>query len=83
MTEALKNYFIMIILFGFIYLISLLYLCVYYGEHYITPSIWSMGSIFLPIVNTIVFICLLIKNRKDIKMKNFFSIKNFFNELKK
>lgn len=72
----------MIFILSLIYLISLFYLCTYYGEHNVTLSVWSIGSLFLPIVNTIVFICLLIKNRKDIKMKSFFSIKKFFNELK-
>lgn len=79
-TEALLKLFIMIILCilcVFIYLASIFYLGFYYGEHNVTPSIWSVSCLFLPIINTIICVFLLNKT-KDPNT----SLKGFINELK-
>lgn len=68
---------ILCILGAFIYLASIFYLGFYYGEHDITPSIWSVSSLFIPIINTIICLSLLNKD-KDPNT----SLKGFINELK-
>lgn len=53
----------------------------YYGEHDITPNIWSITILFIPIINTGLLSYFLLKNKRK-EVSKFFSIKEFFNDLK-
>lgn len=64
-----------------IYIVSIFLLAVYYEEHNITPNIWSITSIFIPIINTSLICYFLFKNKRK-EVNEFFSIKKFFNDLK-
>lgn len=68
---------ILFILCLFIYLASIFYLGFYYGEHDVTPSIWSVSSLFIPIINTVICVSLLNKTKSPNT-----SLKGFINELK-
>lgn len=72
---------IFIILLISIYIVSIFLLAGYYGEHDITPSIWSITSLFIPIINTGLISYFLFKNKRK-EVTKFFSIKEFFNDLK-
>lgn len=72
---------ILIVLLFSIYIVSIFLLAGYYGNHSVSPNIWSILSVFIPIINTIFIICLLSKNNKR-ELTRFFSFKNFINELK-
>lgn len=65
-----------------IYILSTFGLIAYYGEHNVVPNIWSVTSVFLPIVNTIVALYIMVINRKDMKMKRFFSLREYLDDLK-
>ena len=72
---------ILIILLIGIYIVSIFLLAEYYGEHDIIPNIWSIVSLFIPIINTGLIGYFLFKNRRK-EVSKFFSIKEFFNDLK-
>lgn len=72
---------ILIVLLISIYIVSVLLLAGYYGEHNISPNVWSITSIFIPIINTGLISYFLFKNKRK-EVSKFFSIKEFFNELK-
>lgn len=72
---------ILILLF-FIYIISIFLLAGYYGEHNITPNIWSIASLFIPIINTGLISYFFLKDKDKERIKKFFSLKTFLNELK-
>jgi len=73
---------ILIVLLISVYIVSTFLLAGYYGQHGISPTIWSIISIFIPIINTALIIYLLFKNKRE-EVSKFFSIKDFFNDLKK
>ena len=72
---------ILIALLITIYLISIFLLAGYYGQHDISPTIWSIISAFIPIINTGLISYLLFKNKRE-EVNKFFSIKEFFNDIK-
>lgn len=72
---------ILIVLLISIYIVSTLLLYLYYAQHDISPTIWSIISIFIPIINTSLISYFLFKNKRE-EVSKFFSIKEFFNELK-
>ena len=72
---------IFIILLISIYIVSIFLLAGYYGEHDITPNVWSIAALFIPIINTGLISYFLFKNKRKEVIK-FFSIKEFFNDLK-
>jgi len=72
---------ILIVLLIIIYIVSVLVLAIYYGQHNFYPSIWSITSLFIPIINTGLISYFLFKNERK-EVSKFFSIKEFFNELK-
>lgn len=72
---------ILIVLLISIYIISIFLLSRYYGEHNITPNVWSIASLFIPIINTGLICYFLLKNNRK-EVCKFFSIKEFFNDLK-
>lgn len=65
-----------------IYVSSLFGLGMYYGEHDVVANIWSIASVALPIVNTLVAIYLIVINRKDTRIKRFFSLREYLDNLK-
>lgn len=65
-----------------IYVSSLFGLGMYYGEHNVVANIWSVASVALPIVNTLVVLYIIIINRKDTKIKRFFSLREYLDDLK-
>ena len=73
---------ILIVLLISIYVISMFALVGCYGEYNFHTTIWSIISIFIPIINTALIIYLLFKNKRE-EVSKFFSIKDFFNDLKK
>ena len=78
--KIIKRYLTMVILCilgAFIYLGSIFYLGFYYGEHDITPNIWSVSSLFIPIINTVICVSLLNKTKNPHT-----SLREFINELK-
>lgn len=64
-----------------IYIVSMVLLAICYGEHDVSPNIWSITSIFIPIMNIGLIIYFLFRNKRK-EVSKFFSIKEFFNELK-
>ena len=72
---------ILIVLLITIYVVSIIILAGYYGEHNISPNIWSITILFIPIINTGLISYLLFKNKRK-EVSKFFSIKEFFNNLK-
>lgn len=72
---------IFIILSISIYIVSIFLLAVYYEEYNITPNVWSIASLFIPIINTGLISYFLLKNKRK-EVTKFFSIKEFFNDLK-
>ena len=65
-----------------IYVASVFGLTNYYGEHDVTPNLWSITSVFLPIVNTIVAVYIIVINKKYSGIKRFFSLREYLNDLK-
>jgi len=72
---------ILILLFFIIYIVSIFVLAICYGEHDISANIWSITILFIPIINTSLICYFLLKNKRK-ELSKFFSIKEFFNELK-
>lgn len=72
---------LLIVLLVSVYTVSICLLAGHYGEHNISPNIWSITSMFIPIINTGLIIYFLFKNKRE-EVSKFFSIKEFFNELK-
>ena len=64
-----------------IYIISMFALAICYEEHNISANIWSITILFIPIINTGLICYFLFKNKRK-EVSKFFSIKEFFNELK-
>jgi len=64
-----------------IYVVSIFVLVGLYVEHGISPNIWCIISAFIPIINTGLISYFLFKNKRK-EISKFFSIKEFFNELK-
>ena len=69
---------IIIAVFIFVYVACLIGLGIYYDEHRITPSIWSIMSVFFPVINMLIAIYVLFKNRNN----RFLSLREFIDELK-
>ena len=72
---------ILVLLLLVIYIISMFVLAICYGEHDISPNIWSIISVLIPIINTGLICYFLFKNKRK-EVSKFFSIKEFFNDLK-
>ena len=60
-----------------VWLISSVALGMIYSELNVKPNFWSILSLFLPIVNTLILLYLIIKRI------NFSSFMNFINDLKR
>lgn len=71
---------IIVVLLISIYVLSVIFLGGYYGENNVSPNFWSVVSLFVPIVNSILLIYLSLKDKE--RIKKFFSLKTFLNELK-
>ena len=72
---------IFMLLLFIIYLISVFVLSGCYGEYNISPNIWSIIILFIPIINTGLICYFLFKNKRE-QVNKFFSIKEFFNDIK-
>ena len=69
--------FLIYILFV-IYITSIVLLGIRYGEKEITPNLWSILSLVVPVLNTVLFMMLTSKeNRKENR-----NLKKFINEIK-
>lgn len=68
------------ILLFIVYVTSILVLAGCYGEHNISPNIWSIAILFTPIINTGLIVYLLLKTKRK-EVSKFFSIKEFLNDL--
>ena len=62
-----------------VYFLSIFGVIYVYGERDMSVTFWSFVFILIPFVNTIIFIILF--DDWDV-VKDFFSLKRFFNELK-
>lgn len=65
-----------------IYTISVLALPMFFGEHGVSFTIWSLLAVLTPIVNTVLCICFIIKDIDTEKFKNFCSLERFLNDMK-
>ena len=73
---------VFLLIFCIIYVISILALPMFFGEHNVSFTIWSLLVVLTPIINTVLCICFIIKDIDTEKLKTFCSLERFLNDIR-